>query len=136
VPAWFGHVESVHLSADSWWRVSNKTIQKCNGRCNFKYSQLEIVEMTSYLKSTTSENTKCFHSSTIVLNFIIKMMTVWKQVLSRLQRNTRRNQKTWNAMRLPRPNVNVWVTMILGNLFLDCDLISWRKGMKAVQYLH
>jgi phosphoketolase len=74
---------------------------------------------------------KRFHASTIVFNVIMQMKTVRKQLLNELQQNIKRHQKIRKPM-MTRPSVNNWLTRMLGNLMLDCDLISHRKTMKTV----
>jgi hypothetical protein len=48
-------LQAVQFIADSWQRVSTKTIQNCFAHCNFKHSNL-----TSYWKCTTSKIMKSF----------------------------------------------------------------------------
>jgi hypothetical protein len=82
-------LQATQFIANSWRRVSTKTIQNCfalgvlnteTWRCQVK----SIVKMTSCWKCTTSEITKSFKSSTAVFNIIMKMKIVRKRLLCEL----------------------------------------------------
>jgi hypothetical protein len=49
---------------------------------------------------------RCFHTSTTVFDAIMRMKIVRKQLLNKLQRNTRRYQKIRKPKRITRPSVN------------------------------
>jgi hypothetical protein len=90
-------LQAVEFIVNSWRSVSTKTVLNCFAHCSFKHLDLEMpntaaMKMTPYWKCATSEITRSFHESTIVLNIIMKMKIMRKQLLNKLQGSIRRYQ--------------------------------------------
>src|SRR5258705_318244 len=60
----------------------------------------KIVKMTPVWNCNTSETTKSLHTSTIDFNVTMKMKILRVQLLNKLQKSTKRRQKTRKVMRM------------------------------------
>jgi hypothetical protein len=83
-------LQAVQFIADSWRKVSIKTIQDCFAHCGSDTQTCRcrmgpILEMTSYCECTTSEITKSFHVLTAFFSVVIKMKIVRKQLLNKFE---------------------------------------------------
>jgi hypothetical protein len=89
-------LQAIQFIADSWQRVSTKTIQNCFARCGFKHSYLEMLnkadsENDIILEIHHGGNYEQFSCIDKVFSVIIKMKIVRKQLLNKLLKNTRRS---------------------------------------------
>jgi hypothetical protein len=89
----------VQFIADSWRRVSTKTIQICFAHCGFKHSDLQMPNKADSENDVILEmhHVGNYEGFSRIFNVIIKMKTV---------RIVAKHQKIRKPMRITRPSVN------------------------------